>query len=179
MNWEAIGAIGQVLGSAAVFVSLGYLAVQIRRSTAQAKADSFVKMTEMAGNLTVLLAQDLPLARTLLTAGQEWSSVPPEGQWQAHMLNLVEVQLYECWYHMMLQGQLDEATYYSREGHIARRLSSPGMRYWWDHYAYNLDPRFVARINSRLSTPASLPQLANLPFFDVGTWSGVDRDSRG
>jgi hypothetical protein len=30
MNWEAISAIGQVLGSVAVFVTLGYLAVQVR-----------------------------------------------------------------------------------------------------------------------------------------------------
>jgi len=30
MNWEAIGAIGEILGAAAVVVSLIYLAVQIR-----------------------------------------------------------------------------------------------------------------------------------------------------
>jgi hypothetical protein len=30
MNWDAIGAVGQVLGSVAVFITLGYLAVQIR-----------------------------------------------------------------------------------------------------------------------------------------------------
>jgi hypothetical protein len=30
MNWDAIGAIGQVLGSVAVFITLGYLAVQVR-----------------------------------------------------------------------------------------------------------------------------------------------------
>ena len=33
MNWEAIGAIGEVLGAAAVVVTLGYLAVQIRQNT--------------------------------------------------------------------------------------------------------------------------------------------------
>jgi hypothetical protein len=30
MNWEAIAAVGQMLGSVAVFVTLGYLAAQIR-----------------------------------------------------------------------------------------------------------------------------------------------------
>ena len=29
MNWDEVGAIGQVLGSVAVFVTLGYLAVQV------------------------------------------------------------------------------------------------------------------------------------------------------
>src|SRR5262245_36441765 len=31
MNWEAIGAIGQLLSSITVFVTLGYLAVQVRQ----------------------------------------------------------------------------------------------------------------------------------------------------
>ena len=33
MNWEAIGAVGEVLGAGAVMITLGYLAVQIRQST--------------------------------------------------------------------------------------------------------------------------------------------------
>lgn len=33
MNWEAIGAVGEVLGAIGVIVTLGYLAVQIRRNT--------------------------------------------------------------------------------------------------------------------------------------------------
>jgi hypothetical protein len=31
MNWEGVGAIGQVLGSIAVFVTLGYLAAEVQR----------------------------------------------------------------------------------------------------------------------------------------------------
>jgi len=32
MNWEAIGAVGQMVGSIAVFITLGYLAVQVRHA---------------------------------------------------------------------------------------------------------------------------------------------------
>ena len=35
MNWEAVGAIGQVLGSVAVFVTLAYLATQVRQARRQ------------------------------------------------------------------------------------------------------------------------------------------------
>ena len=35
MNWDAIGAVGEVVGAAAVVVTLAYLAVQIRRNTRQ------------------------------------------------------------------------------------------------------------------------------------------------
>ena len=38
MNWEAIGAVGEILGAAGVIVSLLYLATQIRQSTKVARA---------------------------------------------------------------------------------------------------------------------------------------------
>jgi hypothetical protein len=47
MNWDAIAAVGQVLGSIAVFITLGYLAVQVgharaesRRALSQARAEA-------------------------------------------------------------------------------------------------------------------------------------------
>ena len=38
MNWDAIGAIGEVVGAAAVVVSIVYLAVQIRQNTSSTKS---------------------------------------------------------------------------------------------------------------------------------------------
>lgn len=35
MNWEAIGAIGEIIGAVGVILTLGYLAYQIRQNTAQ------------------------------------------------------------------------------------------------------------------------------------------------
>ena len=37
MNWDAIGALGEIIGAAAVFISLLYLAIQIRQSTTLAR----------------------------------------------------------------------------------------------------------------------------------------------
>ena len=38
MNWEAIGAVGEILGALAVFASLIYLARQIRQNTQMMKS---------------------------------------------------------------------------------------------------------------------------------------------
>jgi hypothetical protein len=37
MNWEAIAAIGQMLGSIAVFVTLGYLAIQVKHARQESR----------------------------------------------------------------------------------------------------------------------------------------------
>ena len=41
MNWDAVAAISQVLGSVAVFVTLGYLALQTRHATDEARRSFF------------------------------------------------------------------------------------------------------------------------------------------
>ena len=55
MNWEAIGAIGEILGAAGVIATLAYLAVQIRQNTKMARAAT---RQELAGQMQ-LLASDL------------------------------------------------------------------------------------------------------------------------
>ena len=40
MNWNAIGAIGQLVGSIAVFVTLGYLSIQVRHARKRRVAHS-------------------------------------------------------------------------------------------------------------------------------------------
>ena len=46
MNWDAIGAIGEIVGAAAVVASLLYLATQFRASSREAKASALEKAVE-------------------------------------------------------------------------------------------------------------------------------------
>ena len=39
MNWDAIGAVGEIIGAAAVVVTLAYLALQVRASTKESEAN--------------------------------------------------------------------------------------------------------------------------------------------
>jgi len=40
MNWDAIGAVGEILGALAVFASLIYLALQIKQNTQSLRASA-------------------------------------------------------------------------------------------------------------------------------------------
>jgi len=48
MNWDAISAIGEILGAIAVVATLGYLAVQIRQNTTALSVSSFHASTQFA-----------------------------------------------------------------------------------------------------------------------------------
>jgi hypothetical protein len=47
MNWDAIGAIGEVVGALGVVVTLAYLAIQIRQNTDSARVLSWFLMTQI------------------------------------------------------------------------------------------------------------------------------------
>ena len=68
MNWEAIGAVGEVVGAVAVVATLGYLAVQIRQNTkmmkssmrqqlARASQDGLIQFAEHAGILSKIFVE--------------------------------------------------------------------------------------------------------------------------
>ena len=54
MNWDAIGAIGEVVGALAVFISLLYLALQIRSSR---RSDQIIAAAGVASAVDVWLSQ--------------------------------------------------------------------------------------------------------------------------
>ena len=57
MNWDAIGAISEGLGSIAVFVTLAYLATQIRDTRAAIIAQSYQSRANAASDLQIQIAQ--------------------------------------------------------------------------------------------------------------------------
>lgn len=71
MNWDAIGAAGEVAGAVGVILTLVYLSVQIRRSTAQARSDALIKVNDMVRDVCMKLADDPELTKTVLQAGQD------------------------------------------------------------------------------------------------------------
>lgn len=44
MNWEAIGAVGEIIGAMAVVLSLIYLAIQVRQNSNMARAESRLRV---------------------------------------------------------------------------------------------------------------------------------------
>ena len=61
MNWDEVGAIGQMLGSIAVFLTLGYLAVQVRHARDEVTRSILLTRAEMVRHQSMTLATDVGL----------------------------------------------------------------------------------------------------------------------
>ena len=61
MSWEEVGAISQVLGSVAVFITLGYLAAQVRHARDEVRRSVTQPRAEMVRQQFITLATDVGL----------------------------------------------------------------------------------------------------------------------
>ena len=84
MNWDAVGAIAEVIGAIAIFVSLVYLAVQIRQSTQQAaralKANelaAFERNIESGNRIRELLILNPDLSDLLIKGYASYKKLDP------------------------------------------------------------------------------------------------------
>ena len=66
MNWEAIGAVGEIIGAAAVVATLGYLAVQTRQSNRLARSAAVLKLFAENRSHRNALAQDAELSEIMV-----------------------------------------------------------------------------------------------------------------
>ena len=62
MNWDAIGAIGETVGALAVFLTLIYLAIQIRQNTKAVKAAAIDSTNSQVSRIRELIIANADVA---------------------------------------------------------------------------------------------------------------------
>jgi hypothetical protein len=77
MNWEAIGAVGEILGAVAVVVSLVYLATQIRQNSRSVNIESERFLNESWNTIQRDLATDEGIADIINRGLNDYVSLAP------------------------------------------------------------------------------------------------------
>jgi hypothetical protein len=178
MNWNAIGAIGQIMGSLATFVTVALLAVQIhdsedavRRAIAQTRAERDMQMllqvanNEHLGALDVKLAlfaankTDLhPLAKTT-TVGAIGSFITVAQQADLTIAEAFALNSYYVarWTNMAETIiHLDETLPVDREQFdigVRAGVSDPAFRFWYQTFKPTLHPLAVRYTDNLLAQP--------------------------
>jgi len=78
MNWEAIGAIGEVVGAISVVATLAYLAVQIRRTDTTSRAQARQTMIDTWASRNWDLAKDSRMSHAFSAALDRWPDISAE-----------------------------------------------------------------------------------------------------
>lgn len=151
MNWEAIGAIGEILGAIGVIVTLAYLAVQIRQNTKATRASTAQQMTDNWVSINLFIAQNGETAARSLADPEltpaEFHSVL--GFWRA---------MFHQWsnnHYQYTHGVLDEALFQPTAREISMNASAgefgKTMRSAWGAARYIYNAEFCAFMDELLS----------------------------
>ena len=130
-NWEAIGAVGELIAAAGVVVSLIYLAFQIRQNTRQARGSMYDSIVSSLATFDRPIASDPQLARIFEDAIDDWGSIDGSGRARVmHLLSTLFKQ-FENVHYQYRQGTLEDELWLGWRQLMLSYFRRPGVQAWW------------------------------------------------
>ncbi len=131
LNWEAAGAIGEIIGALGVIVSLVYLASQIRIQNRESRLAAVSEWTNQWNAFSVSFAEHPVLSEIWARGTQDLSSLNPTEvvQFYAQVGRFFRVA--EGLHEQFTDGRLDPKTWRGFERTVQDIASLPGAKVWW------------------------------------------------
>ena len=158
MNWDAIGALGEIIGALAVLITLIYLAVQVRQAKHQLDLNSAQARAIHMRDLLMPIATDPSLASIMLKAGH-----PPYGDFG---LNSEKAHRFGAWCHAWMQ--IEQGNHYllpegAHDDLLKVWLLLPAYAEFWEKNKGIYDKEFVERMEKlKKELQLSQPEYADI-----------------
>lgn len=147
MNWEAAGAISEIVGAAAVVISLLYLAMQIRAQVAQAKLQALHEMCKQFRDVTALFATP-DISEIFVRANEDFDSLSDS---ESLRLIVLVTNLFRAWEEAFLEmtnGHLESSAWKTLSRDYTQPMGAPSLRRVWQLRKQNYDSRFQEYVDS-------------------------------
>ena len=126
MNWDAIGAIGEIIGAMAVFLTLIYLALQIRQNTKAVQAAAVDASVGKLNDVRVSMYENAELSRIYLQGLTDPTKLDDESQVRFRLL-IHNILLAISNVHSQTRfAGLSESTWESQIPIVTRIITTPG-----------------------------------------------------
>jgi len=161
MNWDAIGAVAELLGASGVIASLAYLALQVRQNTRQMRlnAESLSMMHEMGGAelsnaIALQVMTDPDLADLVRRARHGEADLSPNERvrWGTYLLSALLIM--QAGYHNYRKGLADEDSWKGHARGLVALMDCSGARDWWAKNQQRFSDSFVTFLDGELHTAA-------------------------
>lgn len=131
MNWDAVGAVAELISAIGVVVSLAYLAVQIRSNTRSARAATYQSMTQSVLDMNREIFANPELASFLERARTTDEPFDPVEQrrWAAYCST--HLRYFDNIFHQHQSGSLRDSEFRSLISVAQFHLRSGRFRQYW------------------------------------------------
>ena len=147
MNWEAIGAVGEVGGAVAVVVTLVYLAVQVRHASAVAKANAYRNIHQDIGQLFGDVMSDPELYRIWRSGLVKGEPLTDEDQ---EKLGMILIRMFGSFDSGLHSGWLDPRLDAFVKKTLNAFLELPAVQRWWSRQGHLQPEPFRSIVDATL-----------------------------
>lgn len=144
MNWDAIGAISELLGALAVVVTLIYLSRQIQHSTRQGEIEAFRHTWDNLNQICDVFAESTEKAEIIVRGRQDLASLNDEEALVFEHIHIRLLNTLESW-HLQIQrtakpGAFRDGQLENLSGIAVGYLAHPGTRELWGRIGGYFEP---------------------------------------
>ena len=162
MNWEAVGAIGQLVGVVLVGITLIYLSLQLRQNTSSLKSSTFLAISTLMGSTMEILATNSDLAPLLIKAQSGLDRLSTEERARFGFLMMMAMRRVETVVVQRHFGFIDPELTEGFERSALSALGSNGARQWWETSKGAFSHLFSTWADEKLAS--NLPQPIHAGF---------------
>lgn len=147
MNWEAIGAIGEIIGALAVFSTLAYLAIQIRQNTVATRISALDSTVGAVASIREQIIANEDVAQIFINGSKDPSSLSEVQitRYRVLMTNIV----WSAWnfYSQYTNGGLSREFWEVQKTSLKRIVGTPGGLWYWDQFRNEFEDAFAQEVD--------------------------------
>ena len=166
MNWDALGALGEIVGACGVIASLFYVGYQIRQNTVHSRAYTQRDiLTEITAD-HLISGDKSALYRRALT---KFSELPDDEKLEASSVLMTLINRFEATMRLHSTGLVDDSLFKAHRAWVLAHILSPGGEQWWELVKHIFSEDLRTYLDSAITDSVDLPRpvTSAIPFFDV------------
>jgi hypothetical protein len=150
MNWNAVGAIGEIIGALAVFLTLIYLALQIRQNTKAVQASAVDASISKVTNVRQSMYENVEISRIYIKGLAHPDDLDEVSRTRFRLLmHNILLSISNIYSQTSFAG-LSLSTWESQLVLLTRVVTSPGGRWFWKEYRLEFEEIFREQVDSIL-----------------------------
>ena len=150
MNWEAAGAIGEIIGALAVFLTLIYLALQIRQNTKAVQAAAVDASISKVTSVRQSMYESAEIAGIYIAGLANPDDLDELSRTRFRLLMHNVLMAISNIYSQTNFAGLSSSMWESQLVLLRRVVTSPGGQWFWKEYQLEFDETFRGQIEAIL-----------------------------
>jgi len=155
VNWEAFGAIGEVVGAIAVVFTIAYLAIQVRQNTLALRSAATLGATDEVTHIYHTLSTDPELAMIFVRGSAVFDELNDSQVARFHSFYMMISFSAQNWYFQTRDGLIEESLLASWTRLMQQAATAPGFQRFWHDRRFVFAPEFQKWIEAEVFGKAS------------------------